>query len=271
MSTDAGHRYGTLRLGTVVIAASLAVLVLLGASGRAVASSSASGPRSASGATPAGTIVAEARVAMARAGSVTARGVGTTMLPGVGRATLTESDYVGPASGSQELSTASPGASPAGLDSADTVDVSGAVYVNADPSFWTATVGMAPASATAIAGRWVRIPEDSPVYAAAADDLTMPSLVRDLFHAGHYHESGLSTVDGERVITLTYRNTGSDAGPVTCDVSLGGSHLPVLVTIGGLSLRLGSWGTTRPLAVPSGSVPLPGLAGSTPSGLPAVA
>jgi hypothetical protein len=98
----------------------------------------------------------------------------------------------------------------------------------------------------------------------------MPSLIHDLFHASHYHESGVRSIDGQRVLTLAYRNTGNDAGPVTCAVSLDGSHLPVLVTIGGLSLRLGSWGTTRPLAAPTGSVPMPDLDGSTPSGLPMV-
>jgi hypothetical protein len=267
MSTDAGHPYGTLRLGAVVIAASFAALVLLGVSGRAVASSSAPGPTSAS----AGAVVAEARAAMIRAGSVTAQGAGTTTLPGVGQATLTETDYAGPTSGSQELSTSSPGASPDSLPSADTVDVSGAVYVNADASFWTATVGIAPASATPIAGRWVRIPEGGPVYAAAAADLTMPSLVHDLFHARHYQLIGVRTVDGERVDSLTARNTGTDAGPVTVDVSVGGSHLPVLVTIGGLSLHLGSWGTAQPLAAPAGSVPMPDLDGTMPSGRPAVA
>jgi hypothetical protein len=267
MSTDAGHPYGTLRLGAVVIAASFAVLALLGVSGRAVASSSNPAP----GAPSAGAVVAEARAAMARAGSVSAQGAGATTLPGVGRATLTETDYAGPTSGSQQLSTTSPGVRPDRLPSADTVDVSGAVYVNADAPFWTASVGMATASATPIAGRWVRIPGSSPAYADAAADLTMPSLIHDLFHASHYELSGVRTVDGERVVTLTGHNSGNDAGPVTVDVSLGGSHLPVLVTIGGLSLHLGAWGRTQPLVVPAGSIPMPDLDGTTPSGLPAVA
>jgi len=275
MSTDAGHPYGTLRLGAVVIAASVAVLALLGVSGRAVASSSNASSNASSnpaaGAASAGAVVAEAQEAMARAGSVTAQGAGTTTLPGVGRATLTETDYAGPTSGSQVLSTTSPGASPDTLPSADTLDVSGAVYVNADAPFWTATVGMAPASATPIAGRWVRIPEGSPAYADAAADLTMPSLIHDLFHARHYQLTGVRTVDGQRVVTLADRNTGNDAGPVTVAVSLGGSHLPVLVTIGGLPLRLGSWGRTQPLAAPAGSVPIPDLGGTTSSGLPSAA
>jgi len=267
MTIEAGHPYGTVRLGAVVIAVSFAALVLLGASGPAVASSSASG----SGSGSASTIVAEARAAMARAGSVSAHGTGTTTLPGVGRATLTETDYAGTTSGSQMVSMTSPDAGPASLPSATTVDVSGDVYVNANSPFWTATVGMGPTPAARIAGQWVRIPAGSPVHVSAAADLTMPSLIHDMFHAKRYHRAAVLTVDGVRVVAVTYQNTGNDSGPVTCDLALGGSHLPVFVTIGGLSLHLGSWGRTQPLAAPAGAVPLPNLNPSAASGLPVVA
>jgi len=264
MSVEAGHPYGTIRLGTVVIAASFAVLVLLGASGPDPAPASAA----ASASTSAGALVAQARAAMARAGSVAAQGQGSTTLPGFGPATLTETDYSGPTSGSQVVSMTSPGAGPTTLPSANTVDVSGALYVNANIPFWTTTVGMGPASATPIAGRWVRIPQHSPAYGPAASDLTMPSLIHDLFHARHYGQDGIRTVDGVRVVVLAYRNTGNDAGPVTCDVTLTAPHLPVLATIGGLTLHLGSWGRTQPVAVPPGAVAMPDISGA--SALPAV-
>jgi hypothetical protein len=66
-------------------------------------------------------------------------------------------------------------------------------------------------------------------------------------------------VDGVRTVAITYRNTGNDAGPVTCYVGLGGSHLPVAVTIGGLTLQLSAWGKVRDLAAPTGVIPLPVL------------
>jgi len=264
MTIEAGHPYGTLRLGTVVIVVSVAALVLLGASGSAVASSGA-------GASKADALVAQTRAAMARAGSVRAQGAGTTTVPGVGRATVTETDYAGSTSGSQVVAMTSPTAGAAMLPSATTVDVSGDVYVNADAPFWTASVGMASAPAGRIAGQWVRVPASSPVYASAAADLTMPSLIQDMFHARRYRLGAVRTVDGVRTVAITYRNTGNDAGPVTCDVATAGSHLPVQVTIGGLSLHLGSWGRTQPLAAPAGVVPLPSLSSSTASGLPVVA
>ena len=57
MIIEAGHPYGTARFGAAVIAASFAVLVMVGVSGPAVASSSHQGS------TSAGAVVAEAREA----------------------------------------------------------------------------------------------------------------------------------------------------------------------------------------------------------------
>jgi hypothetical protein len=62
-----------------------------------------------------------------------------------------------------------------------------------------------------------------------------------------------------RAVTVTYQNAGDDAGPVTCYLAVGGSHLPVMVTIGGLTLHLSGWGKLRALATPPGVVPMPSL------------
>ncbi len=266
MNVEAGHRYGTVRLGSLLMAASFAVLVILGSSGPALASSSSSAsPKSAN------LIIAEARTAMIRAGSVSAHGQGTTTVPGVGRVTIEETDYTDATSGSQVVTMTSTTDGTTALPSATTLDVAGVVSVNANAPFWTTTVGMGALAADQVAGRWVLIPPSSPAYAPAAADLTMSSLTRDMFHASRYHRGKVQTVDGQRVVAVSYTNTGNDSGPATCFVAVGGSHLPVLVNIGGLSLHLGSWGSLQTLTVPAGAVPLPGLHSSTASGLPVVA
>ena len=264
MTIEAGHPYGSARLGIPLIGLSCLILAFLGVSSPAVAS-----PPSV-GSTPGRTIIAEARAAMIKAGSVSASGSGTTTVPGVGRATLTETDYSDADSGSQVATLTSGRPTSADLPAATTLDVAGAVYVNGDAPFWTATVGMGAVQATQVAGHWVQIPKGSPAYGPAAADLTMSSLVHDLFHAKTYRKGTIQTVDGSRVIAIAYQNTGDDSGPVTCYVSVG-SHLPVKVTIGGLSLHLGSWGKTRSVAIPPGAIPLPSLGSSSASALPVVA
>ncbi len=268
MGIDAGHPFGTLRRGSLLIAVSVAVLALLAASGPAVASSSSS---SASTTRTAGAIVAEARAAMLRAGSVSAHGGGTTSIPGVGQATVTETDYSEVTSGDQTVSMTSATPGNTALPQANTVDVSGVVYVEANAPFWTSTVGMPAGSATQIAGQWVLVPKNSPAYGPAAADLTMPSLVQDMFDAKSYRKGAVRTVDGVRAIAITYQNSGNDSGPATCYVSVNRSHLPVLLTIGGLTLHLGSWGHAQPVSAPAATVPLPSLGTSMASALPTVA
>jgi hypothetical protein len=265
MKNEAGHPLGSVPLGALVLAASFAALVFLGVSSPALASSANSDSKSASA------IIAQARAAMTKAGSVSATGGGTTSVPGYGRATLTETDFSDASSGSQVVKMTSRSASSASLPSATTLDVAGTVYVNANAMFWTGSVGLAMGQATQVADQWVLVPKSSPVYTPAAADLTMPSLTHDMFHATSYHKGPVQTVDGVRVIAITYTNTGNDAGPVTCYVAVGGSHLPVLVDIGGLSLHLSSWGKAQAVTAPSGAIPMPNLTTSTPSGLPVVA
>ncbi len=267
MVIDPGHPFGTLRRGSLLIALSFAVLTLLAASRPAVASSSGS----ASTTQAARAIVAEARAAMTRAGSVSAHGSGTTSIPGVGEATVTETDYSEANSGDQTVSMTSATSGSAILPEANTVDVSGVVYVKANAAFWRSTVGMAGGSATQVAGQWVLVPRSSSLYGSASADLTMPSLIQDMFHAESYHKGPVRTVDGVRAVAITYQNSGNDSGPATCYVAIGGSHLPVLLTIGGLSLHLGSWGHFQSLSAPSATVPLPSSGTSMASALPVVA
>jgi hypothetical protein len=253
MNTDGGHPYGSLHLATLVMAVSLAVLITLGATTPDPASASTSSVGSKSAAA----IIAEARAAMIRAGSVRATGTGTASVSGLGQATLTETDYSDGTSGSQVLTMESSRARPGQLPSATTQDVDGAIYVDADAPFWLASVGLGSAEAAQVANRWVEVPTSSPVYGPAAADLTMPSLVKDLFSATTYHRGSIKKIDGVRSVEISYTNSGQDAGSVTCWVATGGSHLPVAVDIGGLVLRLGSWGSTEPVAAPTGAIPLP--------------
>jgi hypothetical protein len=262
MKTDGGHPYGSLRLATLVMTLSLAVLVTLGASTPEPASASTSSVDSKS----AGAIIAEARAAMIRAGSVRATGAGTASISGLGKATLTETDYSNGTSGSQVLTMASSRARPGQLPSATTLDVDGTVYVDADAPFWSSSVGLESAEAAQVANRWVEVPPSSPVYGPAAADLTMPSLVRDLFGARTYHKGPIRKIDGVRTVEISYTNSGQDAGPVTCYVATGGTHLPVSVDIGGLTLRLGSWGSSEPAPAPTGATPLPPEAPTAPAG-----
>ena len=264
MTNAAGHRRNASPLATLLIALPLATLALLLVPVRAGASPSTVSSMSANA------VVAQARAAMTRAGSVSAIGSGTTTIAGIGRAKLTETDYTDAISGSQVVAMTSGKANAAALPSAATLDVAGAVFVNANVPFWTATLGMGTTPAIQVAGRWVQIPTSSPAYGPAAADLTMSSLVQDMFHANAkgYHKGTMQTVDGTRVIAITYVNTGNDSGPVTCDVAAGGYHLPVRVTIGGLTLHLGQWGKAQPVSAPSGVIPLPSLNSSSPSPLP---
>jgi len=266
MSTGQGHPLGTPPLGAMVIALSFAVLVVLG-----VTTNASSATSSGANAKAAMTLVTEARDAMTAAGSVSAVGGGTTRIAGIGRVTLSETDYADVTSGSQVVTMSSGGGDTGTLPSATTLDLSGTVDVDADASFWSRSIGLGEAQAAEVAGRWVQVPSSSPVYTPAAADLTMPSLTQDLFDARTYHEGRIRTVDGVRTVTVTYQNTGNDAGPVTCLVAVGGSHLPVMVTIGGLTLHLSAWGKLRALTVPTGVIPMPSLNTPTSSGPPLVA
>jgi hypothetical protein len=267
MKPDGGHPYGSLHLAALVMTLSLVVLITLIADSAGTASASTSTVNSKSAAA----IIAEARAAMVRAGSVRATGRGTASIPGVGKATLTESDYSNGTSGSQVLSMASGRTRPGQLPSATTLDVDGTVYVDADAPFWSSSVGLDSAEAAQVADRWEQVPPSSPVYGPAAADLTMSSLTQDLFSGKSYHKGAVGRIDGVRSVKITYTNSGQDAGPVTCYVAVGGTHLPVSVAIGGLVLHLGSWGSSASPAAPVGATPLPPQAAPVPSGAGVVA
>lgn len=265
MTTGDGHPLATLPMGALVMALSFGALAMLGLNSTATAAPPVAHGKAAAA------IVDEARQAMTSAGSVSATGGGMTPIPGLGRATVSESDYAGPASGSQVLTVTSAGSGGPSLPSATTLDIAGSVYIDANAAFWSASMGADGAHAAAVAGHWVQVPTSSPVYAAAAADLTMSSLTRDLFDARTYHLGKTQTMGGVRAVAVAYRNSGTDAGPVTCYVAVGGSHLPVAVTVGGVTLHLAGWGVARALAVPTGATPMPGLTSPTTSTTPVVA
>jgi len=108
-------------------------------------------------------------------------------------------------------------------------------------------------------GMTLQIPSSNALYAGAVADLTMPSLIQDIFNASTFHKGVDRTVDGVRVITITYTNGGVDSGPATCDIAIKGKHLPVSVTIAGLQLRLSSWGKVQAVVAPQGAIPISSL------------
>ena len=205
----------------------------------------------------ANTIVERARAAMATAGSVSASGHGVGTASGGGKVEIRESDYTGATSGTQQFKITSIDGSGVNLPTASTVDVDGSVYVDANAEFWTSSAGLSNSQAAAVANRWVQIPSSNPFYALAAADLTMPSLVSDMFSAKKFHKGRIVSVDGVRAISIAYTNTGNDAGPAICDVALGGNHLPVAVTIDGITLHLTLWGKTKAVTAPVGAPLLP--------------
>ena len=267
MSTEERHPLDVPPLGALVLALSFVALLALGVTASAAASSPSSGTH----AKAALALITEARAAMTAAGSVSANGSGQVHIPGLGKESVTESDYVSTASGSQVVAVTSGGGGAGTLPSATTLDLAGTVDVDADAPFWKDSMGVDGVQAAEVADRWVQVPNTSPVYAPAAADLTMASLTQDLFDATTYHEGRTETVDGVRTVAITYRNGGGDAGPVTCYVAVGGSHLPVEVTIGGLTLHLGAWGKVRALTAPTGVIPFPAAAAPTTSATPVVA
>jgi hypothetical protein len=205
-------------------------------------------------------IIAQARAAMSSAGSVTASGKGTERLPGAGKVTANENDYSSAASGSQVLTvTSAHPKSGTVLLSASVLDVGGQLFVDANAPFWSSSAGLSNAVAVKAANRWVQIQPSSALYATAAADLTMPSLLTDLFSSDNYKKGSVRTIDGVRTIAITYMNTGYDSGKTTCYVELGGKHLPVLATVGGLPLRLKSWGQTKAITAPPSPVQLSNL------------
>ncbi len=259
MSTGGGHPLGTPPVGALVIALSMAALVVLGVTTTAATAPSDTNAKEAS------TLVTEARAAMLAAGAVSATGGGSTHVTGVGRVIVSESDYAGPTSGSQELTMTSRQGTTTALPNATTLDITGALYVDGDAAFWSSTMATGDREAAALAGTWVQIPTSSPAYSPAAADLTLPSLVRDLFDATTYHEGGTRIVDGVRAVAVSYQNSGDDAGPVTCYLATGGTHLPVAVTVSGLTLHLSGWGRARGLAAPVDASPMPALPTTAPS------
>jgi hypothetical protein len=202
-------------------------------------------------------IIAQSQAAMSGAGSVRASGTGSVKIAGVGKVTVTETDYSSETSGSQVLKMTSTHLKPGVvLPSASVLDVGGQLFVKANAPFWSGASGLSDAESVAAANRWVQIQSSSSLYATAAEDLTMPTLLTDLFHTSEFQKGSVHTVDGVRSIAITYRNGGDDASHATSYVALGGKHLPVSVDLGGLSFRFSSWGQTEPVTAPPNPVQL---------------
>jgi hypothetical protein len=210
------------------------------------------------GARSAASIVAAASAAMARAGAVDVVGTGPADVSGVGSAVLHETLYAGASSGTQSISTSGGSVPAADLPSASVSVVDGALYTNASAAFWNG-LGAPGATAALLSGKWIEIPTDSSLYGPIAADLTMPSLITDLFAAQSYRKGKPRTVDGTSVIPIAYTATGVDAGPTTCYVAATGKHLPVEVVESGMTLRFRSWGKTQVVVAPPDAVPLPSL------------
>ncbi len=205
-------------------------------------------------------IIAQSRAAMASAGSVNASGKGSGKIPGLGKITIIEINYSAATSGSQVLKTVAARKNAGiALPSATTLDVGGQLYVRANSLFWSSFSALTETEAVQAANKWVQIQPSSSLYAIAAADLTMPSLLTDLFSSDNFHKGNVRTIDGVRAIAITYTNTGEDPGHATAYVALGGKHLPVSVSIGGESVRFTSWGQTKAITAPANPVQLTSL------------
>jgi hypothetical protein len=208
---------------------------------------------------PASAIVAQTRAAMTAAGSVSASGSGSGSGSAVGKIELSEENYSGTTSGIQHLKVSSNHTSSAGLPTATAMDVVGQLYVNANAAFWVSSAGMTNSQAAILSNRWIQIPSSSSLYAMAAADLTMPSLVSDLFSANTFHKGRILSIDGVRSIAITYSNSGDDAGPAICDIPLEGKHLPIAAKIDGVTFHFGSWGKAELISAPKDAVSLSSL------------
>jgi hypothetical protein len=251
-------------LVAIVMVASFVALVAMGVATPATAAS-------AFDAQSAGKIVVAARSAMAASGAVQAIGTGQLTVPGVGPAVANETNYSGPNSGTQVVAMTSKASTSAGqLPAASISLVNSDLYIDANAPFWTGSVGLTAAQAPTVADKWVEIPSTSPVYAPVAADMSMPSLVKDMFDATKFHKGTVRTVHGVRVVPISFTNGGYDSGPATVYVSAGGKHLPVSAAISGVTLRFSQWGTKKTVTAPAGAVPLPDLP-SPSSGTPVIA
>jgi hypothetical protein len=230
----------------------LSCLALAGCSGSTSAppTSTPTAPQSAKA------MVAEAEAAMTTEGWVSARGSATTSTKGGGKATVTETDMSGPTSGTQTVTVTATKDGASQVLRASVVVVDGSLYMNANAGFWTNSGDVSANQAAAVADRWIEVPTSSAIYTGAAADLTMPSLVSDLFHAGTFDKGKVVTVKGVPGVRITYDNGGADSGRAVSVLALAGHHLPISVDLGGETLQLGSWGKSTTVARPPGSVPL---------------
>jgi hypothetical protein len=261
------HLFESVWLVLIVMVASFAALVLMG-----VSTSAATAKASTFSDQPAARIVAAARSAMSSSGSVEAVGSGHLTTSAGGQTMAAETNYTGPTSGSQVINVTPAGkGSSQQLPQASISLVGGALYVSANAAFWTASAGLPAADGAAVAGRWVEVPASSPIYAPTAADMSMPSLVKDMFHAKKFHKGTVRKVNGVTVIPIRYTNGGYDSSPTTLYVATGGKHLPVSATISGVTLRFSGWGKPLSVTAPAGAVPLASLLPAASSGPPVLA
>jgi hypothetical protein len=243
--SDKGSRRAR-RLGTLAALAGLSV-PLLGLTPSSAGAASSFSSQSAA------RIMAAARSAMKRAGSVVASGSGEVSITGVGNAHISELNYSGPKSGT-EISSFTSTNKKAALPSGSATLVNGALYVYANQAFWATDPHVTTKQAAALAYRWIEIPKNGALYSNEAADLTMSTLIVDLFTAKSYHKGKVQTVDGTKAITISYKTTGVDAGSTTAVIPIGGSHLPLSVSETGIPFRLTSWGQRKTVSAPKGAV-----------------
>lgn len=199
-------------------------------------------------------IMAAARSAMRHAGSVVASGSGEVSVKGLGNAHISELNYSGPTSGT-EISSFTSTNKNAVLPSGSAVLVNGALYVYANKAFWATDPKVTTKQAVTLAFRWITIPKSSALYTNEVADLTMSSLITDLFTATRYRKGAVRSVNGVQAIAISYKTSGIDAGQSTALVPISGSHLPLSVSETGIPFKLDSWGTRKKVATPKGSVP----------------
>jgi hypothetical protein len=137
------------------------------------------------------------------------------------------------------------------------------LYVRSDSKFWTAKAGATKSAA--LAGKWVRVRQDSSADLEQIFELTdMDFLVADIMSLSADEQKTLRlvpgvTVAGRKTVGLADESTTDDAGLQTLYVSATDPALPMHLSIGEKNaqyMKFRGWGEDFTVVAPSGAVDL---------------
>ncbi len=96
-----------------------------------------------------------------------------------------------------------------------------------------------------MADTWVDIPSSSALYGPTAADLTMPTLIEDLFSATTFHKGAVRMVDRVRALRISYQDTGGERS-VDCGAKVAYAPCVAHDLAGARPVRRGLFGGRRP-------------------------